>query len=97
MALQWTESQPEEISVLEQCRLTEATVAYFHALPRLHRELINELSMCRRVDPIAVMGQALADGLERMVDEARVAFGDMPDSRPVDATTPWPVQVRKAG
>lgn len=97
MALQWTESQTEEISVLEQCRLTEATVAYFHALPRLHRELINELSICRRLDPIAVIGQALADGLERMVDEARVAFSDMPDSRQVDATPPWPVQVRKAG
>ena len=74
----------EEISDTEQGRLCIATAAYFEALPRLHQELIGELSACRQVNPVALIGQALADGLERMMNEVRYTTGDNRRVRPID-------------
>ncbi|HVA88947.1 MAG TPA: hypothetical protein VNL71_03815 [Chloroflexota bacterium] len=82
----------EEISDAEQGKLTVATAAYFEALPRLHQELIGELSACRQVDPVALIGQALADGLERMVDEVRSPASHIPIARPL---TPPPAKVAR--
>lgn len=80
----------EEISDVEQGKLTVATAAYFEALPRLHQELIGELSACRQIHPVALIGQALADGLERMVDEVRATTQKVDIARPMNPSDQAP-------
>ncbi len=55
--------------VHDQHQLMTATQAYLAALPLPHQQLIVELSAQRDEAPMATLGRAIADGLERLVDE----------------------------
>jgi len=60
-----------ELGTQDQDQLMMATQAYFEALPLLHQELIVELSAQREEGPVALLGKAIADGLERIVLEVK--------------------------
>ena len=62
-------SRRDGLGTDDQSQLAMATQAYFEALPLLHKTLIVELSEQREENPIAVLGLAIADGLERLVLE----------------------------
>ena len=53
----------------DQGQLMKATQAYFEALPLLHKGLIEELSAQREEAPVALLGKAIADGLELILAE----------------------------
>ncbi len=62
-------TRQDELDIGDQNQLILATQAYFEALPALHRTFIAELSAQREEGPVAVIGKAIADGLERLVLE----------------------------
>jgi hypothetical protein len=64
-----TATRQDELHTGDQNQLILATQAYFEALPALHRTFIAELSAQREEGPVAVIGKAIADGLERLVLE----------------------------
>jgi hypothetical protein len=69
MARAATATRPEAVDGRERNQLILATQAFFEALPPLHRTFIAELSAQREEAPVAVIGKAIADGLERLVLE----------------------------
>jgi hypothetical protein len=73
MARPATARRRYEVDAQDQDQLMTATQAYFEALPLLHKELIVELSAQREEGPVAVLGKAIADGLERFVLEVKSA------------------------
>ncbi|HXT36123.1 MAG TPA: hypothetical protein VN837_11140 [Chloroflexota bacterium] len=94
MGQQWTKPRNLEISTFDQDGLTAATAAYFQALPQLHQELILALSGNRQTSPVAVIGQAIADGLERMMDEVQAMENDPALSPPISAPAGWAIHRR---